>query len=105
MPKMRLRSWLLGPRARWRAYSTPPDPLAGFPISKVSEGREERRGKEKEGARWEGREGRGGEWKRREMKVQGMEGKWKGKGERKGEGHTGTSFSSLRALAENKDIV
>ena len=55
----------LRPRPRWgRAYSAPPDPLAGCkgPTSKGREGREgEREGKEVEELGGEGREEGGGE--------------------------------------------
>ena len=52
----------LCPRPHWGAYSTPPDPLAGFK-GPTSKGREGRGGKGKGAEGKEGKE-RGGEGKR-----------------------------------------
>jgi len=61
------------------AYSAPPDPLAGFKGPTFG--------------------GTGGEGKKRAGNGKKGKGWEKGRGEWKGKGHTGTSFSPLRALS------
>jgi len=86
--------WGSAPDPAGRAYSAPPDPLAGFkgPTSK-GRGRqgtgEERRGKGRRSER-KGAEGEKGEGK---------------EGEGKGKDHTGSSFSPLRALQQTTPLL
>jgi len=76
MPKMRLRP-------RWGSLQRFPYPLAGLkgPTSK-------------------GRGGHGGGSRKEGRREKRWEGKGDRKGEREGKGHTGTSFSALRALVK-----